>query len=173
MRLTRAERLILVNQYRILAQLDEEEAEGYQEYIEILANGYEGFYDSVDESVHCETLLEEECGLVLDILSMYDWLASYMNEHPTDDEVLKHVWARFQGLDLNNEGKYWSFARFLLQVQGKFELLQAAAAPALVLDDYNSHQRMLGKYDRMVGEWRSYRGDPDPGHEQVLAVLEA
>ncbi|MBI6636170.1 YfbU family protein, partial [Pseudomonas paralactis] len=47
--LTKKDRLILINQYKILASLDKDDESHYLELIQILENGYSIFYPMIDE----------------------------------------------------------------------------------------------------------------------------
>ena len=49
MKLQKKDRLLLINQYKILAALDKGEESHYLELIEILERGYSIFYSMIDE----------------------------------------------------------------------------------------------------------------------------
>ena len=68
--MTKTERLILVNQLKILAHLEPENRDYYNESIEILENGYSVFYDSITSNIYDE-MQEEKGNLVLNILDLY------------------------------------------------------------------------------------------------------
>ena len=68
--LSKIQRLTLINQYKILAELDKENRKQYEEFIEILSSGYTVFYDTLTEWISDE-MNEEEGEFVLDVLDLY------------------------------------------------------------------------------------------------------
>ena len=66
MKLSPFERLSLVNQYRILDLLSDDEG-GHDNVIEALRSGYEGEYNEVFISIY-EPLSADECLFVRDVL---------------------------------------------------------------------------------------------------------
>ena len=75
MKLTKAERLILFNQFRLLESLYPEETRDCQNACEILQSGYALEYDSLVS--FGEETPEETAREVIDILSMYRRLAMH------------------------------------------------------------------------------------------------
>ena len=71
MKIEEKDRLILVNQYRILASLNKKDEKHYQEKIEILENGYEKLYQNLFENFSSEPLSAKDCNFVMDVLEMY------------------------------------------------------------------------------------------------------
>lgn len=113
------DRLILINQYKILSKLEPTEANYYKELIEILENGYEIFYSLLNQWID-EEMPRDKSRLVLDILDLYRALED-LKRKTKDDRLLKHFYGKFNGFDGNNESEYLSFTRFLIEVQGKFQ----------------------------------------------------
>lgn len=76
MQLTRVERWILSNQYRILEILDPREASGYAHQREALECGYEGEYGTIAEYIYPEkhVMSAAACSEVIDILDMHSIL---------------------------------------------------------------------------------------------------
>ena len=115
--LSKIERLILANQYKILKKL--ENTSEYDEIIKILEEGYEIFYDEILAHIYDE-LPKSECQLVWDILSFYDTIVEpYKQNNPNDNEIINHFYSYFKGFDGNSEAEYLCFVRFLIEVQKK------------------------------------------------------
>lgn len=164
---TEVERLILVNQYRILAILDPKNKESYDLAADTFMSGYEGAYDWHTEfaDVSRDGLTKAQCDEVMDILSMYAHLQrSY--DRLQDKSGVKPERVDFPGFDGNSETELMSFCRFLVK-SDKFAYVRQAGR-----DDFNSHMGMLGNYRRMLSVYRPIR---DPGVfltlEQIKAVL--
>lgn len=166
MDLSKKDRVFLINQYRILALLEPNEASHYEELIEILDNGYQVFYSMVDDWIS-DDMPEREGELVLDTLSLYRTI-EYHKRNNQDDEVEKHSESYFHGFDGNSETEYMAFARFLIIKQGKF----SEQEPYLKQNDScNSHMPKVEKYRRMLETWKSFDRDYNLTKEQVLKIL--
>ena len=136
------ERLILANQYRILSTAAPREA-NYEEFIEILENGYEGEYDRVLAHVEPNRLSAEDCALVNDTLLMMSWLLHYRRKSNAKlDEFVR------PGFDANTEHDHLSYARFLFKRAGR------RGFPGIkgVVD---SHGPRLERYRSMVKAWQA------------------
>ncbi len=167
MKLSAVERTLLLNQLAILKILNPKEARDYDEEIAILTEGFEIFYGDVVRARR--TVSTEDCQFVLDVLSMFRDLDTYIRNHPKDEEVAKSPWARFSGFDGNNEGGLRDFALFLLKTQGKFtEQLPNERNT----DGFNSHAHRRELYERMLAAYRVLNFE-DPTHEQVMTILAA
>lgn len=167
--LSKIERLILANQYKILKIL--ENTSEYDEIIKILEEGYEIFYDEILGHIFDE-LPESEGQFVLDILSFYDIVVEpYKQKNPNDHEIINHPYSYFKGFDGNSETKYMAFVRFLIEDQKKFSFV---AKYAKKTDNFNSHFPMLDKYRKMVELWESkYNKKYDLKREEILDILNA
>lgn len=149
MNLSPQERLILSNQYRILALLDKRNAESYAESAAIVENGYELAYDWLAPSIDAP-VSAKVCQEVIDILNLFRYFAQAADrEGATLPQRM-----RFVGFDGNNEGEHYSFASFLVRRQGKW--------PDLFLgkptEDINSHRHVLEGYLNMLRRWRELGG---------------
>ncbi|MDD3118313.1 MAG: YfbU family protein [Victivallales bacterium] len=110
LKLTPAERLILIGQMEIKMMLrdpyDEDEKDFFkenEELISVLQSGYEAEYDRIS-SFLSEPLSEENCNFVFDIMQMFKCLKT-----------------KFPGFNEHNEGKYLGYANYLLK-SGKIEI---------------------------------------------------
>lgn len=150
MELTIKDRLILINQYKILAALNDGDSSHYLEMIEILENGYEIFYSNTYSWIS-EGMSNDKCQLVLDILGFYRVIES-LKRASKDDELMSHMYGYFLGFDGNHEGDYLGFCRFLIEKQGKFQ----EQKPYYIQNDgMNSHMEMVWKYRMIVSRWNS------------------
>ncbi|MGD6873003.1 YfbU family protein [Sutcliffiella horikoshii] len=135
------ERLILMNQYDIMAKLasDDHEKKNFENLSEVFRCGYQWGYGLVTEPL-LEELTELECKFVCNVLDMYSDLyfsrknAENIISEVNEDDVL------FNGFDLNDsvESKYYGFAKFLIEDLGRYseykELIQSGK-----IDSLNSH----------------------------------
>jgi uncharacterized protein YfbU (UPF0304 family) len=166
--LTKKDRLILINQYRILAWLSRGEESHYLELIDILERGYEVFYSMVDEWIS-EDMPESEGRFVLEVLSLYRAIED-VKRSSRDPRLLNHHLSIFPGFDGNNESEYLGFCRFLLEKQGKFQEQQQYLA---VNDGMNSHRPMIDTYHRMLQAAGDISNVRRLSPEEVIAILEA
>ena len=104
--LSLTERLILANQFNILAKVHPDEAEFYTRKAEILESGYEGLYSDIfshfSDPVPASVTTE-----VHDILSMYRYITPAIKA--LSEEEQKEIDAErisFKGFDANNDPHY-------------------------------------------------------------------
>lgn len=169
MKLEKKDRLILINQYKILARLDTNDSNYYKELIQILENGYEIFYSLLDQWID-EEMPKDESRFVLNILDLYRAIED-VKRRTKNDELTQHHYGVFKGFDGNNESEYLGFTRFLIEIQGKF---QEQKQYYYQNDHLNSHCPMLDKYRRMLDKvkedginiWKM-------STEQALSILDA
>jgi uncharacterized protein YfbU (UPF0304 family) len=170
MELTKKDRAILINQYRILKHLDPDSADRYDRLIEILERGYAVLYSEIEPTEDGTGLSEEECQFALDVLGLYRQIEAYKDGNPKDKDIGQHPWGRFRGFDGNTEAEYLSFARLLLKY-GKFE---ETARHAGDTDHFDSHMPTLSKYRSMVTVSKALGTDIDLSlKERLYRVLEA
>jgi len=157
-KLSKTERWILANQHRILEALYPQEAPFFAETREALESGYELHYDP--DYIDNDTLSEEECREVLEILDMHRALHfSYAALGDKSGLELERV--RFLGFDGNEETKYMAYCRYFCRHDGgRFPELDRR-------DDFNSHFPMLDRYRRMLDQWRNL----DKSHELTKADI--
>lgn len=148
MKLTRAERLILSNQYRTLEKVDPKG--DWDQAREVVDRGFELEYEEVASHVYGgnSAMTEAECMEVIDTMSMY-WALKRTYEELSlgDRKDIDERGVKFAGFDGNNETKQMMYARFLVDQKGKFSGLDR-------VDDFNSHGPSLEVYRRMLPVWR-------------------
>lgn len=168
MELTKKDRVLLINQYKVLAALNKDEEAYYLELIEVLERGYEIFYSLVDEWIS-EDMPEDEGRFVLNILDLYRAIED-VKRSTKDERLFKHEYSFFRGFDGNNETAHMGFCRFLIETQGKF---QEQTPYKLRNDNLNSHMPMIDKYQRMLAVAATLPSTRKMSLEQILAVLDA
>jgi uncharacterized protein len=166
MKLSKLDRLMLINQYTILEKLDpDDETHKYNK--DVLINGYTHEYDELVEWIHDE-VPEEASKEVWDILQMYRSINfSYMSLE--DKGELSKDDVRFEGFDGNNETSYMAYARFVIHQMDRYDELKNEH------NDYNTHSPSLGKYRRMLRVWESLSGryNSDLTLEEIKQILNA
>lgn len=166
MTLSQMERLILVNQYMILEKLYPEEANSYALTRKALENGYELEYSDIFKNIYHndETLSEEGCILVREILTMFSALKrSYNKLDDKSDIDSKDV--TLWGFDGNDETEYMAYARYLIEDCQLWSDLQKDAV-------FNRHMPSLGKYRKMLTAWSSYGDDKHVlSKNQILSII--
>ena len=148
MRLTPVERLLLSNQFQILAALHPEEAERYEELSEILDRGYEALYDRAFEAQFEEPLTAADGQEVIDVLAMYEALQRAYDALP-DTGGLPPEAVAFPGFDPRSEHQA-GFAKFYCEADGgRFQTVRRRTA------DFISDQPMRAKYHAMLRRWEA------------------
>lgn len=153
MELTKKDRIILINQYRILAKLNPDESSHYEELIEILQNGYEIFYSEMTSWIY-DPMTSDKGDFVLNILNFYRFLENYKKNNPEDKEMSENLWSIFRGFGGNDESEYLSFTEFLIERQNKF-IEQVKYKEET--DNFNSHFPVLEKYKKMLAKWKDFK----------------
>jgi uncharacterized protein YfbU (UPF0304 family) len=144
MSMTKHERLILLNQFRILEKLDKEEAPHYRRNQEILTNGFIREYPRLYAGL-IDEISREDCDDVCEILNMYRSLKlSWKALDDKTDIAARRV--EFPGFDGNNEAEHMDYARFLKE-GGEWEEVGSG--------DLNSHTSSLEHYRLRVERWKA------------------
>lgn len=166
MEFSRKDRLILINQYKILAKLYPDDSEHYDELREILESGYEVFYSQIDEWISHD-MPESEGVFVLDVLDLYRAIEDY-KRISKDEEIINLYGSYFMGFDGNNESQYMAFARFLVNKQGKFSEQQDYLRKN---DNMNSHSLMVPRYKAMLNKWGKFDKSWELTSEQIKEII--
>lgn len=148
---TDAERLILANQYRILAHLEPNRADAYECAERMLLEGHTWALEALGEiELPQPQVSEEVVRFVFDVLDMYRVLNMAAQHHGIDADSLPDGAARFEGFDGNNETDHLAVAKVLQATGNRW-------TESLGNGDLNSHRPCLQMYERMLGVWRSVR----------------
>ena len=144
MQLTKTERWILSNQYRILEALYPDEADSLMKARMALDSGYELEYEHISQHIDKDTLNKHDCVEVHDILQMFSNLKHAYEKLSEKPEI--DMWQiEFIGFDGNNEPEQLAYARYLCEDGEHYEDLHVR----------NSHSHTLDRYRRQLRVWRS------------------
>ncbi|MCR4734846.1 MAG: YfbU family protein [Treponema sp.] len=143
---TTEQRLILMNQYKILEKLYPEDAETYERYQEILNEGYTLHYSDLIDYMS-QPMEENDMRFVLDILDLYSTL--FYAVFRSDNPKYKNKQVYFPGFDGNHEYKYLNYTRFFLFRLNRFNELQKEDT----YESYNTHGQTLDYYKKMLNYW--------------------
>lgn len=166
--LSKKDRLFLINQYKILAQVskDADEVDYYQNCITILENGYEFHYHELDQLIS-DPMSAEDSSEILDILSMF----RVLNDSYTrlkDKSGIEEWWVTFRGFDGNYEATQMGYVGFLAKQGGRY------FSDILTGDGYNSHCPSLDRYRKMLEHLRrNFPNSQILTKEQIIEVAEA
>jgi uncharacterized protein YfbU (UPF0304 family) len=164
MKIEEKDRLLLVNQYRILASLNKEDEKYYQEKIEILENGYEKLYQNLFENFSSEPLSAKDCNFVMDVLEMYGTgMTLSFNNLQTKSITKEEI--RFPGFNTNEEFKYYSFTLFWLETLDRYAEIQEISN-----GNYRGIGENVNKYELMIEKWKSF-GKYHLTEEQIKELI--
>lgn len=148
--LSKVERLMLANQFRILAHINPGEASGYTRWAEALEHGFELHFD--DAFVHIsDTFPRERCKWVLDVLDMHRMMWYAWQDSGSDSEISKSD-VLFWGFDGNNESEYLCYVNFYMSEDNVYEELKENRPSSSTR--FNSHMPTLATYERMLKAWK-------------------
>ncbi|HMG48477.1 MAG TPA: YfbU family protein [Allosphingosinicella sp.] len=161
-------RVVLANQYEMLASLRPEGADLYLDIAERLRDWWpiEDMYpiDQMRE-MRGDPLTREDQDFVKDVLEMFDALQRADGEGLVGEADKRAV--RFMGFCGNYELKYLSYLDWL---RGQDMFLYVTLANPT---DTNSHFPMIEIYRRMLGAWEALGRPRTLGAEDVAALLRA
>lgn len=142
-----SERLILSNQYDILAKLNPEQAEVYQRASTIIKRGYS--LQILELEKQLGYLDVTTCQEIIDTLEMHHALAiSWGNLGSAVQNGVDANRLRFNGYSRSQEQPLAEYVCFLLESDKRFPDLQCPC------DELSSDIAMRGKYQRMLTIWR-------------------
>lgn len=148
MKLSKAERLILANQFQLLSTQENNymSQETCKNNVTILLKGYELLYDDIFSRMN-EEVNSEQCRFVLDVLSMYRTISNSYSDLSEKDSTLTKRDIAFGGFDGNNEKEY-SFAKFFIQDYDRFRDLEENE-----FMKFNSHSPSIAKYENELNAY--------------------
>ena len=159
--LSETERLILSNQYEILAHLTKQQS--YSRLAANLRDGHRWIYEQPLQL--SKDLPHQAADHVLTILEIYSALHSSYRVL-TDKAGIDEHQLNFPGFDGNNESELLHFAQALSENGNYSDTIGKTAL--------NSHQPTTAAYTRMIKEWRNL-GEPDYPYssDQITRILAA
>lgn len=165
MKLSRTERWILANQFRIMAALDPPNAATYRSNAEALERGYANVIDRISSHIVRDDTNRRESDEVDEILAMFD--ALQRSYRTAEDNFGVDPWRlNFPGFDPKTEADYLGYASFALSREGRYPNLSRAAA-------LETGSPMLRQYRRMLDEWKRRGGSGNVDGSDLLAILSA
>jgi len=164
-KLSKVERLILANQYRILARLDESNAGWFERMREALESGYEAVYSGLFDAIF-DGLSAEQCSFVIRTMDMYSALQRSYTAL-ADKSGIDERNGKFPGFDGNNETEHMGYAEYVLEQEERFTGLQLGG------DRFNSHTRSIPRYRAMLAVWRELGESYELSKDQMRHVLDA
>lgn len=148
MEMTNAQRLILSNQYTLMAQMDPDNAAKYHRLQTIVERGYALQMRELNKDFG--ELSEEGCRRVIDFMEMYHALQeSYKMLDAAHQQQVDHRRLQFLGFDAASEAQLVHYVRFLTDEEGLYPQFDKAE------HHFNSQVPMLEKYKRMLQTWRN------------------
>lgn len=161
-KLTDTERLLLANQYEILAELKDDES--YSRLSEQLRDGHEWLYAQAFEWLS-PNLPSDQAEYVLTILGIFSDLKDSFTELQ-DKSGIEARSVEFPGFDGNNEGELLTFSKALYDADRFTSTIPKGGK--------NSHFPTTDLYSRIIAKWRDL-GEPSYPYsrEIILALIAA
>ncbi|MBF8999997.1 MULTISPECIES: YfbU family protein [Vibrio] len=146
MEMTNAQRLILSNQYLLMAQLDPSNSAKYQRLKTIVERGYDLQMSELNKEFGC--LPEEQCRQVINIMEMYHAMQESYNQLSSDAKAdVDQRRLQFLGFDAVTENQLVQYVRFLVDSEGMYPQFEKGE------HGFNSQVPMLDKYRKMQAVW--------------------
>lgn len=164
MELSKKDRLILANQYRIMEKLQPELAAVFAAARHAVEGGYELHYDELTRGL-LEPLSVEQCRWVLHVLEMFTALR-LAYDGLKDKSGIEEWQVRFAGFDPTHEPAYQSYAWYVISDLKKFPELAAAG-------DHATPAPMLGRYQVMLAEWHRSKDERKLSQADVARITKA
>lgn len=168
MDLTKIERLLLLNQFKIRKVIDQ--TAEFDEAIEVLTAGYKSEYSNLVAGL-ADDMPEDDARFVVDLFTMYRCIETYRDQNPMDAPVVDHQWSQFRGFDQTKESRFVAYARFCVAMQ---ELWPDQRAD---VEGTSPRSRAtidaMPNYKPMVDRWRELGEPRNLSREQVLRILPA
>jgi uncharacterized protein len=163
-KLTRVERLILSNQYRILEAVDPRGRSEHAANHEIVESGYELHYEDLAEHIRDSVMSREECSEVLAVLSLYDAMQRGYDQLE-DRSGIEARQLDFPGFEGADEARQTAYARWYCQDYGRFSQLRWST-------DSGRHGPSLGCYREMLRRWEEMGKPLTLSGQQIIAITD-
>ncbi|PJG84225.1 YfbU family protein [Conservatibacter flavescens] len=164
MEMTSTQRLILTNQYKLMALLEPQNAGKYQRLEAIVKGGFRRELKELDKEF-CD-LSEQECQMVLDTLEMYNALnVSY--EQLADKSSISELRLQFPGYCAIRERKYLNYLRFITGIEGKYQHVMECEHGC------DSQTPMWDKYSKMLDVLHSCPHEYHLSASEIERILNA
>lgn len=164
MKLSQIERLLLINQFKILERLYPDEYETCSNNRKALENGYELNYSWFLPSD--DVMSDEECMEVIEILNMYRAIY-FSSDNISDKELSQNYLLKFQGFDGNEEFKQYSYTMYLIIDHNRYKELKYG----IEFPDFNSGSLMMPTYRKMVEFWRTHGKPQQMNQDFIINII--
>ena len=150
--MTYEQRIIIINQFKILEKLYPDEEKDFSSRRKALEEGYVLHYEMIDPGISKDELSAEECQEILNILNMYRIIKASYNK--LDDKTGISIPPKsFPGFDGNNETKRMFYVEYFLHDLERFTELHDDDED---FPDYNTHIESLEIYREMLTKFNSW-----------------
>lgn len=143
--LTNTERLILANQYQILAHLEQDDS--YKTLSDNLRDGHAWLYNQTLDMMVRDPLSRDDAEYVVNVLDIYDTIKSSY-EHLKDKSGIAPHSVEFPGFDGNNEGEFLAFS-IALRKDRRFEDVIPERGKNSHMTTTSRYMRLIDKYEQM------------------------
>ncbi|CAH0533961.1 hypothetical protein VST7929_01843 [Vibrio stylophorae] len=148
MEMTNAQRLILSNQYYLMAQMDPDNAAKYRRLQTIVERGYALQIQELSKDFG--ELNETTCRLVIEVMEMHHALQESHRMLEADEQAqVDPRRLQFLGFDAATESALMHYVRFLTSSEGLYPQFDKAD------HHFNSQVPMMEKYQRMLKTWKN------------------
>lgn len=162
--LTKAERLILCNQFEILKALKPHDAEYYEDKIKILQGGFARYYGDIINMVY-DDMPKHVSDEVIEILNLYRAIYFSYSELPEEDkESIPEEKIQFEGFDGSEEQDHYIFTDYVLKEASGYQELHHNFG-------YDTHRNVLTKYRNMLDKWNGLGKKNKLNKDEIKMVL--
>ncbi|SFN30969.1 hypothetical protein SAMN05216516_10591 [Izhakiella capsodis] len=165
MDISHAQRLIISNQYRLLALLEPTQEKHYRRLSTIVERGY----GLQMRELECELgvlISEETCRNVVQTMEMYHALQVSWNNLKEKNGINERRLS-FLGFDAATEGQLLGYVRFLIESEGRYSDFDAGQ------HGFNAQTPMWEKYQRMLAIWQTCPRQYHLSSNEIAQVLDA
>ena len=166
MNLSKTERLILMNQFKILQKIDNNNKLKHIENFEIIKYGYEREYNNLlNETFELDKLSESDCNEVINILNMYTWLIQTWINLPEEEkkEILKEK-ILYPGIDSQEKPEKCYYSKFCLKTLNRFSFIQEHSKNP----DFESH---YCNYKKLLEMLQTYQNKNKTNEKEIFYKL--
>lgn len=164
MEFDKKDRLIIINQLKILEKLYPEEAQDLATNRKALEQGYEAHFDWMLESIY-DIFPKEDSREILNILDMFRAI-TYSFDRLSPDDKSRISLPKFDGFDGNNETEHMMYTRYFILDLDRYPELKYGKKYC----DFNSHTQKLDSYRLMLTKWETAKDKWDLSLEEIATI---
>jgi len=149
------QRLILINQYRILGEISRAQKQECDQAIAALEGGYEEEVNALIHRISLNIVTAGQCHEVKAILNMYRHMQLSIMELNSEDATLarEDEWVHFKGFDATEEPDQYGYASYLLEKCGQwreiYDPVRGLNAGIRTLDKYRAMLEVYETFDQV------------------------